>query len=556
MSGRNMKRWIGLFAAIAIITAFVLLTGVFQVLPGSGAETAAGAVSAPQVVSTDPVDNQPDCPIFQTFKVTFDQDMDPATLTGTTLYIYVASGFPLPATVTYDVATKTATLVPLAKLTAGSTYFVRLSVNVKSSAGLSVQGAPLTWYFHTLPAIPPRVLGKSPVDGAVNCPVSQVISITFDSQMDGTKFTPFSFYFAKRGGPVLPATITYDAPTMTAILKPVQILDEASTYDVTLIGTATGINGMFVYGAPITWSFNTVLVQPPSVITKTPADGAQDQPLDIVSMITFDRDMNKSTITADSFYLQKVGGARVDTIMTANERGATLTPKIDLDPSTTYQVTLTADAKSVKGESVIGAPITWTFKTKAITSPYSDVSTSYRYFAAIYQLEKRGIISGFSNGTFRPSSLVTRQQFAKMIIKALGVPVSGSEVCPFTDVVDQVGTDPLYPSKYVAVGAIRGIIQGKTATLFAPNDNVTRYQAITMVIRAIDNIDRGLLKTPHPGYQATWDPSLSATHGQNARLAEFNGLLAELPLSQLNPAGAMTRGEVAQLLWNLVKFLQ
>jgi hypothetical protein len=482
--------------------------------------------------------------------------MDPATLTGNTLFIKVESGFPLPANVYYDPATRTATLTPIAKLTAGSTYFVTLSVNVKSLTGMSVQGAPLNWYFHTVAAIPPRVVSKSPIDGSVNCPVTQVMSITFDSEMNPVKFTPFSYYFSKRGASVLPATIAYDAATMTATLTPVQPLEEASTYDVTLIGTATGINGMFVYGAPIMWSFSTVLVQPPAVISKTPAPGAENQALDVVVMATFDRDMKKETITADSFYLEKVGGDRVDCIMTANERGATLTPRFDLDPDTTYQVTLTSAVKGAKDVSLIGAPVSWTFKTKKITSPYGDVSTTHRYFGAIYQLAQRGIISGFSDGSFRPSSAVTRQQFAKMIVKALGLTVTGAEVCPFGDVVDQTGTDPFYPSKYVAVGTARGIIQGKSATVFAPNENVTRYQAITMVVRAIDSIDRGLLTTPPTSYQPTWDPALSATHGQNARLAEFNGLLAGLPLTDLNPLGPMTRGEIAQLLWNLIKFLE
>ena len=128
-------------------------------------------------------------------------------------------------------------------------------------------------------------------------------------------------------------------------------------------------------------------------------------------------------------------------------------------------------------------------------------------------------------------------------------------MCPFGDVADHEGNDPFYPAKYVAVCAQRGIIQGKTATIFAPYDNVTRYQAITMAVRACDSVDRGLLNTPPSTYASTWDPALNAAHGQNARLAEYNGLLAGIPISQLNPQSAMTRGEIAQLLWNLVQLL-
>ena len=251
-----------------------------------------------------------------------------------------------------------------------------------------------------------------------------------------------------------------------------------------------------------------------------------------------------------------MGGGRVETVMTANEFGTTLSPKTHLQPKTTYRVTLTGDIKSVKGASLIGAPITWTFTTEDVRSPFSDVSTSYRYFEAIYELSERGMIGGFSNGTFQPGSTVTRQQFAKMIVKALGITPGNAADCPFGDVADRQGNDPAYPAGYVAACAARGIIQGVTAKTFAPYNNITRYQAITMVVRAVDSVNRSLLQTPDAGYQSTWDPTLSATHGQNARLAEFNGLLEGLSLSQLDPKGAMTRGEIAQLLWNLVKLLE
>ena len=107
----------------------------------------------------------------------------------------------------------------------------------------------------------------------------------------------------------------------------------------------------------------------------------------------------------------------------------------------------------------------------------------------------------------------------------------------------------------MAVAWAHGIVSGKISNVFAPYENISRFQAITMVVRAIDDIDRGLLKNPPTTYKSTWNPSLSRDHGQNARLAEFNGLLALLPLATLDPLAPMARGEIAQLEWNLVAFL-
>jgi hypothetical protein len=138
-----------------------------------------------------------------------------------------------------------------------------------------------------------------------------------------------------------------------------------------------------------------------------------------------------------------------------------------------------------------------------------------------------------------------------MIVKTLAYTVTGSEVCPFTDVTAQTGTDPFYPSKYVAVCATHGITQGKTATTFAPGDDITHQQLITMVARAAD------LSDPPGSYM----PSFTAAqfslnvHYLNARKAANAGLLAGLQGigPSYNFLAPSTRGECAQILYNLSK---
>jgi YVTN family beta-propeller protein len=180
---------------------------------------------------------------------------------------------------------------------------------------------------------------------------------------------------------------------------------------------------------------------------------------------------------------------------------------------------------------------------------FNDVGPDHPYLDAITTLSDRGAISGFDDGTFRPDSLVTRQQFAKIIVKTLGLAVTGTEVCPFIDVTKGTSsTDPFYPDKYVAVCAAQGIAAGKSPSTFVPGNPISRYQLITMVVRAMDTLYPGALETPPADYQSTWDPALSSVHGDNARRAEFNHLLAGLRLSHIDPNDPMPRGEVAQVL--------
>ena len=185
---------------------------------------------------------------------------------------------------------------------------------------------------------------------------------------------------------------------------------------------------------------------------------------------------------------------------------------------------------------------------------FPDVPTDHRYHDAIVDLASRGIINGYTNGDFGPGDPVTRQQFAKMVVLTGDYPVSELDVCLFLD-VEWSGLGSLFPDNYVAVAAHHGITLGKTLTTFGPGDNISRFQVVTMVVRAADDLDPGLLADPPAGDVPTWDPALSVSHGQNAWRAEYNGLLDGLPLDELDPWGDMSRGEVAQVLHNLLGLL-
>ena len=184
----------------------------------------------------------------------------------------------------------------------------------------------------------------------------------------------------------------------------------------------------------------------------------------------------------------------------------------------------------------------------ALAVSFSDVPPGHPYATAIADLAGRGVIGGFSDGTFKPDDPVTRQQFAKMIVKTLGLPVSVADTDPFTDVAANLDpNDPFYPAKYVAVVWERHITAGKTATTFAPFDHLTRAQLITLVARAANLTDPPATYTPP-------FPNFSPDHYPWARRAAYAGLLDGLQgLGQtFDFSHDASRAECAQLLHNLV----
>ncbi len=160
-------------------------------------------------------------------------------------------------------------------------------------------------------------------------------------------------------------------------------------------------------------------------------------------------------------------------------------------------------------------------------APFSDVPATNSAYEEITYLAYHGVVKGFSDNSFKPDYGLKRQQFAKMIVLALELPVSEADLCPFTDVQkSEAGSyldpgDPYYPDHYVAVCAARGLTVGKTASIFAPYDSISRQQLITMVARAAS------LPDPPLDFEPTFSRGQfsSDEHYVNACKAEYAGFL-------------------------------
>jgi len=187
---------------------------------------------------------------------------------------------------------------------------------------------------------------------------------------------------------------------------------------------------------------------------------------------------------------------------------------------------------------------------------FTDVGSSDPYGTAIVGMALKGIVNGYQVGSsseFRPLDAVKRAQFAKMICGIIRLPVSEALVAPFSDLGPD---DPasLYPHEFVAAAATAGITTGVRPGEFVPYDPIKRAQVVTMIVRAANQIWPGALETPPTGYAGELASFTDGTHGSSMRTAEFNGLLAGLEGfgAAWNPWTTATRGEVAQMLWNLI----
>ena len=89
---------------------------------------------------------------------------------------------------------------------------------------------------------------------------------------------------------------------------------------------------------------------------------------------------------------------------------------------------------------------------------FSDVPTNHPYATAIADLSAGAIISVWDDGSSGPERPVWRQHFAKMIVLAMALPCSETDVCTFEDVYPDL-PGSLYPDHYIAVCAAANITQ-------------------------------------------------------------------------------------------------
>ncbi|WP_239617681.1 S-layer homology domain-containing protein, partial [Cohnella mopanensis] len=99
---------------------------------------------------------------------------------------------------------------------------------------------------------------------------------------------------------------------------------------------------------------------------------------------------------------------------------------------------------------------------------------------AIQQAVNRGIVSGYSDGTFKPNRIVTRAEFTVMLVNLLKPQGPGSEPT-FSD-ASKLG---VWAKSAVAQAVQAGYIKGYKDGTFRPNEAITRAEMMVMIANAL-----------------------------------------------------------------------
>jgi WD40 repeat protein len=372
----------------------------------------------PAVTGTQPAGGIVNAPVTAVVSATFSEPMDPATISAATFSLRNATGALVPAGVSYDGVTRTATLAPTAALAFGAAYTATL---VGGPAGvLDETGQPLagdvSWTFTTMDdpaccsAFTPLQVPGVP---AQNDGSSVELGVKFRSDVPGVvKGIRFYKGVGNTGThigslwhlnvPTALATAVFTNETATGwqqvdFAQPVPILANrvyiASYFAPNghyaadqfffqnagvdkpplhlLKNGVRGGNGVYHYTLASAYPAQSyrstnywvdVVFSPdnglaPAVIATQPPNGAVDVALDTAVTATFSEAMNPATISAATFSLRNPQGAVVPASVSYDPiaRTALLVPTLDLASDATYTATLVSGAAGVR--DAMGVPL-------------------------------------------------------------------------------------------------------------------------------------------------------------------------------------------------------
>lgn len=181
---------------------------------------------------------------------------------------------------------------------------------------------------------------------------------------------------------------------------------------------------------------------------------------------------------------------------------------------------------------------------------FSDVqgdAWSYRY---IEYLASRGVIGGYSDGTFRPNATATRQQFAKMAVLGFALSLRTPAVASFAD----VPTDSQFFA-YVETAYANNLVggyqcgtntgepcDGQNRPYFRPGANVTRGQIAKILVLvkgwALEN----------PSVATFPDVPVGSTFFKYIETAVKRGVVSGYSDSTFQPGNNASRAQLSKML--------
>lgn len=156
---------------------------------------------------------------------------------------------------------------------------------------------------------------------------------------------------------------------------------------------------------------------------------------------------------------------------------------------------------------------------------FSDVSTSHSNYDAIEYVESQGIVSGYTDGSFKADASINRAEFTKIIAGAVIGDIGALKNC-FPDVREE------WFARFVCQAKSKGFIAGYPNGQFGPGNNINFAEAAKIISNAF-------------GYE------VSTTTPWYKGYVEKLGDLKAIPTDIAGFEAKLTRGQMAEMVYRI-----
>jgi hypothetical protein len=336
-----------------LLTAFVLL--MVALIAGCVKDEFPEIVGVcPAVESTSPADNDMGVSLSKVITVTFNEEINPATLTATSFTIQGLS--PVAGSITYS--GKTASFTPTNPLAENVTYTGRITTAVKDMMGNAIQ-EDYVWTFST--DATPVITYTSPSNDEGGVLLNKVIEVQFSMDMTPSTLNETTF-MVKRGTIEVPGAVSYNGTSL--LFRPAANLLPDAEYTATVTTGAKSLAGISI-AEDYVWSFSTGQV--PEVLSTDPLSNAVSVALDKIVSVKFNMTMDPLSLMGTTFTI-KQGTTPVLGSVTYNGTDLFFIPSGKLIPGTEYTATINTNARSSAGISM-AEDYVWKFTTALVDVP-------------------------------------------------------------------------------------------------------------------------------------------------------------------------------------------
>lgn len=307
---------------------------------GSFRTVSDSSASAPTIVSTSPTTGTTGVPTNAVLDLQFDQPLDPASVTGSSILCAPSGGGWIQGAVSLLYGGKVLHFIPRYALAASTSVTCQISTSLRSTNGVAFAGTALTFSTGSAPdTTVPTIVSISPPNGSSNVGDNAIVRLVFSKAIDPLTVNSSTVQLTSGNTSAVLDSISFSSNNQSVLLVPHAPFPDSTQMTLAITGI-TDVSGNPV--AAQTTQFITGAgpdLQRPLAMSTNPSANAVDVPLNAVMVVQINEPVDPGTVNTNSVTLSTAGNVVPGTVSLSSD-GQTITflPSAPLTPNTIYSM--------------------------------------------------------------------------------------------------------------------------------------------------------------------------------------------------------------------------